>query len=144
MQALAAVGFSNLSAGQNEVLQLVPKVSARVARTLQRINHDSLPSGILIYSYFDRLPTGRKPVHLRMLFPQNDLLVRLDVVAPREDARPEDVLNRFLFVWQTMEESLDRYLGRRGVPHAVRQSIAQSLKLPSAPLSSATKPQLAW
>ena len=133
MRFLAAVGFSNLAGAQNDLLQLIPKVSERIARSLHQVNHDSLPNGISIYSYFERRPTGRKPVHLRMMSNKKELMIRLDVVAPREDATPEELLSMFVSVWQAMEKQLLAYLARKQVPPELRDSVRKSLALPLAP-----------
>ncbi len=130
MRALAAVGFSNLVGTQNDVLQLMPRVNERIARALHDVSHESLPHGISIYSYFERLPSGRKPVNLRMLPQTKELLIRLDVVAPRADATPEELLSAFLLVWHAMEQQLARYLARRQVPHALADSVVKSLAMP--------------
>ena len=133
MRSIAAVGFSNLVGTQNDVLQLMPRVSERIARSLQEVNHESLPHGISIYSYFERLPTGRKPVNFRMLRETRELLIRLDVVAPSEDATPEELLSAFLLVWQGMEQQLARYLARRRISVALTESVVKSLALPLSP-----------
>ncbi len=130
MDAFAGVGFSNLAELQGEIVKLIPGVSSRIEKSLRAINHRSLPSGIVIYSYFERIPTGRAPIHIR-ISDNNRLMVRLDVVAPYEDATAEEMLDHFLLIWSEMVSKLARYLERKQVPNAVAQSVTRALSLPA-------------
>ena len=60
-------------------------------------------------------------------------MIRLDIVVPRENATPEEVLSTFLSVWQVMEEQLFAYLARKRVPPTLRESVRRALALPLAP-----------
>jgi len=131
MRAFAGVGFSDLEAEQGEITKMVPGVNARIAKALDSVRHESLPLGIVIYSYFEQRPTGRTPVHMR-LQPNNELLIRLDVVVPQKGASAEDMLEHYLEVWAVMLQRLSRYFARRGVPVLMAQQVVHALCLPAA------------
>lgn len=129
MDAFAGVGFSNLAELQGEIVKVIPSVSSRIEKSLRSINHKSLPNGIVIYSYFERVPTGRVPIHMR-ISDDNRLMVRLDVVAPYEEATAEEMLDHFLLIWSEMLSKLARYLERKRIPDAVAKSVTNALSLP--------------
>jgi hypothetical protein len=132
VEALAAVGFCNLTEAQAEVIKVVPGISARIARALGGVASESLPSSVAIYSYFEKQATGRQLVSFRLYKPRNALLVRLEVVAPSEQATPEEMLEHFLAVWSEMVSRLQPYLARRHVPANVARQVVQALTLPAA------------
>ena len=131
MEALATVGFCNLSEEQAEVIKVVPGVSARIARALDGVASESLPTSIVIYSYFEKQATGRQAVSLRLHKGRNTLLVRLDIVAPGEHATPEEMFNRFLAVWSEMVSRIEPYLLRKRVPPNVAKQVVQAMALPA-------------
>jgi hypothetical protein len=131
MKTLVAVGFSNLSEIQNEILRtLISGINTRIGKRLKGIEVPQFPGGLVCYSYFESKPTGRQAITLRALSTYEALLIRLEVVFPDQGMGAEELLVVFSDRWEAMILRLLRYLQRRLVAPELVACVVEALRLP--------------